>query len=151
MNAAIDRSKGPYPMAKIGGWGSFLNLSKAKFSSCSDVAKMYIDCRAWDRADKELDSLKNLLWSPNPVNRPEYSTLHHLRGLLSFGRHDYKEAIKELVKSTEIDPANFEVRYELAKAYEMSGQKKKAMDIFKQIAAYSDSEARYQRLLKEPK
>jgi len=151
MTKKIIRPQGPYAkyfITKIGA-GSGGGFSNAKFACYTEVAKVYIRCRTWDKVDKELDSLKDLLWSPNPQNRKEYATLHHLRGLRNFGQHNYKDAIKELSKSSETDPTNYEVRYVLAMSYEMSGQKKKAMDAFKQIAAYADAESHYQRLLKE--
>jgi Tfp pilus assembly protein PilF len=75
----------------------------------------------------------------------KYAEILYWDGLIDYQHSSYEEAIVNLSRSLKHDESNLDAKYHRAKAYEKSGQMKKALADLKdlKIAKYKDAQLLY--------
>jgi tetratricopeptide (TPR) repeat protein len=124
-------------------WKEYADINPTLFVPRMELARIYIHQKKWDSARVEINRSLPLI-TPEHVTK-KYSEILYWEGLILYEKSDYASAISKFTKSLKYDLNNSEAKYFRAKAYEKTGQAKKAMGDLKDLKTtrYKDSESLY--------
>ena len=122
-------------------WKEYARLAPQVFIPFMELARIYVHQKKWDSARVEIDKLLHMV-IPYPK---KYAEILYWQGLIDFDRALYEDAIVKFTKSLKNDNNNLDAKYFRAKAYERSGQLKKALSDLKDLKniQYKDSPRLY--------
>ncbi len=127
-------------------WREYAALKPNRFIPYMELARIYVSQKKWDSVRVEIDRLLPLI-SPEHMTK-KYAEILFWEGLIDYQHSAYALAISKFTKSLKNDLNNLDAKYFRAKAYEKSGQTKKAMADLKDLKniRYKDSELLYQAI-----
>jgi tetratricopeptide (TPR) repeat protein len=102
----------------------------------TELAKIYVFRKDWDKADAELDTVR---MSVTANNFKVVAQVNFYRGRIDYGQGRYTKAADYFDESYKLDTSNFEAAYYLGKSCQQTGQKERARKIYQQIAGYRDA------------
>lgn len=110
------------------------------------LARIYIAQKKWDSARVEVNRLLVIINVDSQSK--EYSEIVFWDGLIDYQRSSYEVAINKFSKSLKSDADNLGAKYFRAKAYEKTGQVKKALTEFRELknSGYSDAASLYEAI-----
>ena len=127
-------------------WKEYASLRPQVFIPFMELARIYVHQKKWDSARVEIDKLLPFVV---PEHMPKkYAEILYWQGLIDFDRALYEDAIVKFTKALKNDNNNLDAKYFRAKAYEKSGQLKKALSDLKDLKniPYKDSQRLYAAL-----
>ena len=106
------------------------------------LARIYIHQKKWDSVRVEINRLLPII---NADASKEYAEIIFWDGLVDYENTSYQLAIDKFSKSLKADVNNLSAKYFRAKAYEKTGQVKRALNEFKELSetGYKDSDFLY--------
>ncbi len=125
-------------------WREYANRDPYLFVPRMEIARIFIHQKKWDSARVEINKLLPLVTPENVTKK--YSEILYWEGLIHYQNSEYNSAISKFTQSLKYDVNNADAKYFRAKAYEKTGQGKKAMGDLKDLKTtrYKDSEVLYQ-------
>jgi tetratricopeptide (TPR) repeat protein len=127
-------------------WKEFAALKPEVFIPFMELARLYIQQEKWDSAKAEIDKLLPII---NPDQMPKkYAEILYWQGLIKFHQSLYEEAIGNFTKALKNDATYLDAKYFRAKAYEKSGQLKKAQNDYKELknVQYKDAKLLFEAI-----
>ena len=124
-------------------WKEYASLRPQVFIPFMELARIYVHQKKWDSARVEIDKLLPIVV---PEHMPKkYAEILYWQGLIDFDGALYEDAIVKFTKALKNDNNNLDAKYFRAKAYEKSGQLKKALSDLKDLKniQYKDSQRLY--------
>jgi tetratricopeptide (TPR) repeat protein len=124
-------------------WQEYAALHPALTTPHMSLARIYILQKKWDSVRVEINKLMPLL--NVAYASKDYAEVIYWDGLLDYEHSSYEKAIDKFSKSLKADVNNLGAKYFRAKAYEKTGQVKRAMTEFRELSAsgYKDSDTLY--------
>lgn len=114
------------------------------------AVEIVISQRNWDDAEVRIERIISMTKETN--SHVLYSLLNYWKGLIAHHKyHNPKEAISLFDKSLKLNSDQMDARYAKAEVYVSTGQRKKALNAFKELMnwGYKDAKVKYESLLSE--
>jgi tetratricopeptide (TPR) repeat protein len=102
----------------------------------TELAKIYVFRKDWDKADAELDTVRE---SITANNFKAVAQVNFYRCRMYYGQGRYLKAADYFDESYKLDASNFEAAYYLGKSCQRTRQTERARKIYQQIAGYRDA------------
>lgn len=114
------------------------------------LSEIYINQHQWEKAKAEIDLLLPLLHPTLATDK--YSQAVFWQGLIEFENKRYENAIFKCTEALEHNKKNLDARYIRAKAYQQSGEVKKAASDFKDLSkeGFKDAQTLYLKVKNLP-
>ncbi len=132
-------------------WQEYADLRPGLPGPHMALARIYIQQKKWDSVKIEINKLLPLINADYAST--EYAEVIYWDGLVDYENSSYERAIDKFSKSLKANVNNLSAKYFRAKAYEKTGQVKRALNEFKELssAGYMDSDSLYRAVSQKQK